>query len=193
MLPKFSLPTGQTLINAPVLQCSGQQACSPPPKAEATQGSFAELEEQWLPEDQHSPAQTRSGLAINGQDSSCCKFSLALSVPAATKAMCFALIKFLLASQPFLRGSGGPVPAESCKEYGKGYSREKPIQGGQNLPGEMVFPLPSLPNTPALYIDRKLNSWLFQQIPWVPKAILRPWGFQVASRVLPGRPQRAPL
>lgn len=68
------------------------------------------LKKQKLLKDQYSPVQTRSSLAINGQDLGCCKLSLALLVSNATKAICLAIIKFLLASQ--LRGRSAPGPAE---------------------------------------------------------------------------------
>lgn len=67
------------------------------------------LKKQKLLEDHHSPVQTRSSLAINGQDLGCCKLSLALLFITATKAICLAIIKFLLASQ--LKGRSAPGPA----------------------------------------------------------------------------------
>lgn len=90
-------------------------------EVEVAQGSFAELEEeQWLSEGHTAPCKDRlfqvmrSTLAIDGQDPSCCKFSLALSDPADTNAVLLPTIKPLLASQPFLKGRGGPGPRESC-------------------------------------------------------------------------------
>lgn len=90
-------------------------------EVEVAQGSFAEPEEEhWLPEGRAAPCKDRlsqvmrSALAIDRQDLSCCKFSLALSDPADTNAVLLPAIKPLLASQPFLKGRGGPGPRGSC-------------------------------------------------------------------------------
>lgn len=161
------------------------------------------LKRQRLPEDQHRPVQTRSSLAINGQDLGCCKLPLALLVPTATKAICLAIIKFLLASQ--LRGRKCAWPCwglERVWERIPQYSSEMPTQGDQTglTRWDLIATNTPLPHpfflhhqTPLPFLQRKLKSWLFQQIPWVPRVVLRPCRSQVASMLLPWNSHNEPF
>lgn len=117
--------------------------------------------------------------------------TLALLVITATKAICLAVIKFLLASQ--LRGRSAPGPAEGWRGWRKGYhyTPVRCLLRGQDRINQVRSDIP-LPHsffpyhqTPLPFLHWKLRSWLFLHISWVPKVVLRPCGFQVTSMVLP--------